>query len=306
MLAAYGSPSGIDDVERYYTCILGGRAPPPPLLDELRNRYAAIGGTSPLTEITRRQAKALRRLLAQTATGTEVRVGMKYSPPFIAGTLAELAEAGAEEVLVLPMTPFSSSVSDESYLRIAGEAAKRIGIGLRVPGKWHMNSHFLTCWKGLIEEALKRKRPDHVVFTAHSIPQKYIDSGETYMDEIIEVSDALSARLDIQSSEIAFQSAGRTRDAWLGPPLAQTMAGLKGRGIKDVLVVPVGFVSEHLEVLYDIDIEAKRMASEVGIHMRRTALPDDREEFIKALADVCLCPMSPATSSISARKAGSH
>ena len=204
------------------------------------------------------------------------------------------------------MTPFSSSVSRESYLRIAGESAKRCGISLRAPGKWHMNSHFLACWKELIEEEMEHKRPDHIIFTAHSIPQKYIDAGEPYREEIIELSGALSADLGIKRSEVAFQSAGRTRDAWLGPSLEQTVRGLKGRGTEDVLVVPLGFVSEHLEVLYDIDIEAKRIASEEGVHMRRTSLPNDRKEFIKALADVCESAMPTAASSVGVWKAGSE
>ena len=286
LLAAYGSPSGIDDVERYYTCILGGRKPPQALLAELRERYAAIGGVSPLTEITGRQAEGLRRQLSGMGVEAVVRVGMKYSPPFIADSIAEFRKSGFQRVDVIPLTPFNSSVSIESYLAIARNAAGRDGeIVVTGPADWHLNRHFIDCWTDLLKRELRGK--EVVIFTAHSIPQKYIDAGERYRDEIVEVAGVLAGQLGLGSHYVAFQSAGRTADKWIGPALTETLSGLREAGVKDVLLAPIGFVSEHLEVLYDIDIEAKKLAGEMGMQLRRTGLPDDNPEFIKALADAC-------------------
>lgn len=289
LVCAYGSPSGVDDVERYYTCILGGRAPPEQLLKELSGRYQAIGGASPLPDITRRQAYALQHVLEERGNAARVHIGMKYSAPFIPEVVDEIAASGISDLLVLPLTPFSSSVGKESYLRIATEAAeaKGLGINMTAPEEWHLNPHFIDCWTELMQEQLDSSHADHVIFTAHSIPQRYIDAGEPYLREITEVAEALSGRLGLREYEIAFQSAGRTREAWLGPSLEKRLEELGRERRRSVLAVPVGFVSEHLEVLYDIDVEARRLAEKEGIRLERTSLPNDRPLFISALADLC-------------------
>lgn len=288
LLTAYGSPSGIDDVERYYSKILAGRKPPAALLDELRSRYAAIGGISPLTEITNRQARSLQAALASLGNDTVVRVGMKYTPPFIGDVVSEMSEEGLTSILVLPLTPFNSSVSAESYLKIALEAVGTAGQGVTIssPGPWHLNEHFVECWTSLIGRELRDR--EHVIFTAHSIPKKYTDAGEPYREQIEELASLLGRKLGIADFELAFQSAGRTGEEWIGPSLKDRIAALGGEGHSGVLIVPIGFVSEHLEILYDIDIEAKEAAAKAGLSLRRTALPDDDPLFIRALADVCL------------------
>ena len=288
LLTAYGSPSGIDDVERYYTKILGGRKPPAALLDELRSRYAAIGGISPLTEITSRQACSLQAMLASLGSNIAVRLGMKYTSPFIGEVVSRMNEEGVKSMLLLPLTPFNSSVSAESYLKIAFEAASTAGHSVTIssPGPWHLNDHFVECWEKLINAELRGK--EHVIFTAHSIPKKYIDAGEPYREQLEELASLLGRKLGIADSELAFQSAGRTSEEWIGPSLTGRIAALGRDGHSEALIVPIGFVSEHLEVLYDIDIEAKEAAARAGMSVRRTALPDDHPLFIRALADVCL------------------
>ncbi len=285
LLTAYGSPSGPDDVERYYTRILGGRKPPSPLLEELMGRYAAIGGVSPLEEITMRQAAGLKRALEARGNATEVRVGMKYSPPFIEDAVASMISDGFSRILVLPLTPFNSSVSADSYLKIARKAASGAGAAVEMPSPWHLNSNFVRCWEEILEESLTGG--EKVIFTAHSIPGKYIEAGEPYREQIAELADCLAGRMGIADSELAFQSAGRTGEGWIGPPLEERLAAIDAGETKNILIAPIGFVSEHLEVLYDVDIEAVRIASGRGISLRRTALPNDREAFISALADAC-------------------
>ncbi len=288
ILTAYGSPAGPSDVERYYTKILGGRKPPAPLLEDLKARYAAIGGISPLTDITFRQAEALQQMLSSLGSDLVVKVGMKYSPPFIEDTVSAMSSEGITDMLVLPLTPFNSSVGIESYLGIAKKAAASLASspGIYVPGPWHVNSHFVECWKHLISAELKVG--ERVIFTAHSIPRKYVEAGEPYRDQISELAALLSADMGIGDHELAFQSAGRSGEEWIGPDLAGRIDQLGREGVSSALIVPVGFVSAHLEVLYDIDIEAVERASRAGVSVRRTDLPNDNELFIRALADVCL------------------
>lgn len=288
LLCAYGSPSGPNDVERYYTRILGGRKPPEGMLSELIKRYGAIGGTSPLKEVTERQASALQRKLKAAGKEDEVRVGMKYSPPFIEDAVRELCDAGFNELLVLPLTPFNSTVGADSYTRIAEEAAMPYAgrLKLRRAGEWNTNAHLINCWSRLIERETGREKFDHVIFTAHSIPEKFITAGEPYRSQIEELAGALSRSEGLQSWEIAFQSAPRSNEKWIGPSVEERLPQLAGSKSR-LLLVPIGFVSQHLEVLYDIDITFRQQAEELGIELRRTGLPDDSDEFIQALEDIC-------------------
>lgn len=288
LLCAYGSPSGQADVERYYTRILGGRKPSAGMLSELTKRYEAIGGTSPLTEITQRQASALQSRLKATGREDEVRVGMKYSPPFIEEAVREICEEGFEELLVLPLTPFNSTVGADSYSRIAEEGARQYSgkMNLRRAGEWNTNIHLINCWRQLVDREISREKFDHVMFTAHSIPEKFIAAGEPYSRQIGELAGAISTAGGLQSWEIAFQSAPRSNEKWIGPSVEERLKKLTGNKLK-LLIVPIGFVSEHLEVLYDIDITFRQQAEEKGIELTRTGLPNDDAEFISALEDLC-------------------
>lgn len=288
LLCAYGSPSGPDDVERYYTRILGGRKPPEGMLAELRKRYQAIGGTSPLKEITERQAAALRQKMKVAGREDSVRVGMKYSPPFIGDAVRQICDDGFDELLVLPLTPFNSTVGAEGYSRIAKDAAKQYSgrVTVRTAGEWYLDSHLIACWKQLMEREFRSEKFDHVMFTAHSIPQRYIDAGEPYSRQIGELARALSGETGLESWEIAFQSEARSNEKWLGPSVSERLT-LLPEGTQRLLIVPIGFVSEHLEILFDIDIEFKRQAEESGIELKRTGLPNDDDEFIRALEGLC-------------------
>jgi ferrochelatase len=287
IVAAYGSPDSLEEVEEYYTNILGHR-PAGHLLSELKERYAAIGGHSPLNEITARQAAALQRLLQRRGIASRTMVGMKYHSPFIWEAIEDARNNGAEELLLLPLTPLNAGVSAESYLRLALDYVNRKGYRLQVrfPDQWHLNAHLLKFWHEAIESRLSAKNYDAVLFTAHSIPKRYADAGEPYPHQVREMASALASSLTIKRYEVAFQSAGRTGEEWIAPELEEVMRNLRNEGAEHVLIVPIGFVSEHLEVLYDIDIEAKEFADSIGLKIERTELPNDNSEFIEALGDV--------------------
>lgn len=287
VVAAYGSPENLDDVEEYYTRILG-RKPPEPLLKELRERYEAIGGHSPLNEITAAQALALQQSLRASGTEAEVLIGLKYQKPLLTDVLNQLAEKGVDEILLLPLTPLNASVSAESYLNIALRHVQSSGLQMRIlfPARWHLNAHFLNFWVSEVKRYAEQLVPDAVLFTAHSIPERY--EKEPYPGQVKEIAARVAQLANISEYSIAYQSAGRTGERWIGPALEDVLMDLRNSGFRRVLVAPVGFVSEHLEVLYDIDVEAAGFAAKEGIELRRTGLPNTHPEFIAALHDVIM------------------
>lgn len=273
---AYGSPAGDGEIEAYYTSIRGGRKPPPEALEELKGRYRAIGGSS-LTEITRAQAAALEKQL-----GLPVFVGMKHTAPFIEDGAAAARAAGIERLVGLPLAPHYSRMSLGSYERALNQAWDRELIF--IPG-FHAHPAFITAVRGLLSEALATSRPERIYFTAHSLPAKIIAEGDPYREQLLESCRLVAAGLDLPDCDFAFQSASRTGEPWLGPDLLEALERTRAR---DVLVCPIGFVADHLEILYDLDVEARVFARERGIRLRRTASFNTRPDFIAALASVVL------------------
>lgn len=273
---AYGSPDGEPGIEAYYTHIRGGRAPSPESLAELRERYRAIGG-SPLTEITRAQARALAERLQ-----IHVFAGMKHAPPFIADAAEEARVAGIDRLVGLPLAPHYADMSLGAY----EDALRKAWDGelIFVRG-FHDNPAFVAAVRGLLAEALDGFDAERIFFTAHSLPARVEAGGDRYRERLLEscrlvAGQALPALPDW---EFAFQSASHTGEAWLGPDLLDALAQ---SGVRRALVCPIGFVADHLEILYDIDVEAMAFASERGIELRRTASFNARPEFIDALAGV--------------------
>lgn len=273
---AYGSPAGDGEIEAYYTSIRGGRKPPPEALEELKGRYRAIGGSS-LTEITRAQAAALEKQL-----GLPVFVGMKHTAPFIEDGAAAARAAGIERLVGLPLAPHYSRMSLGSYERALNQAWDRELIF--IPG-FHAHPAFITAVRGLLSEALATSRPERIYFTAHSLPAKIIAEGDPYREQLLESCRLVAAGLDLPDCDFAFQSASTTGEPWLGPDLLEALERTRAR---DVLVCPIGFVADHLEILYDLDVEARVFARERGIRLRRTASFNTRPDFIAALASVVL------------------
>jgi protoporphyrin/coproporphyrin ferrochelatase len=272
---AYGSPRTEADVEAYFTDIRGGRPPSPEALEELRSRYRAIGG-SPLEEITRRQAAALGRRL-----GVPAFVGMKHSPPTIADGAAEARAAGVERLVGLPLAPHYARMSVGQYQAALERAWDR---ELEFVAGFHDHPAFIGALCELLREALvDRPPPDRLFFTAHSLPCRVVEEGDPYDERLLETSRLVERRIALPPWEFAFQSASHTGVPWLGPDLLEA---LERSGARRALVCPIGFVADHLEVLYDIDVEAQTWAAEHGVEVRRTASFNDRPVFVEALTEV--------------------
>ena len=271
---AYGSPASEAEVAAYYTHIRGGRPPAPDALADLTARYRAIGG-SPLTEITQEQAKALT-----ARTGLPAFAGMKHAPPFIADAAAEARRAGVERLVGLPLAPHYAAMSLGGYRRALEEAWQ--GELVFVPG-FHDHPAFIGAVRGLIAEALAPARPERIFFTAHSLPARIIREGDPYLDQLQSSCRLVAQGLDLPEWEFAFQSASHTGEPWLGPDLLEAV---ERSGARDVLVCPIGFVADHLEILYDLDVEAQAFAREHGVRLRRTRSFNASPQFVDALAQV--------------------
>jgi ferrochelatase len=287
---AYGSPARAgenDGIEPYYTHIRGGRKPSPEALAELRGRYRAIGG-SPLTEITRAQARALGARL-----GLPAFAGMKHAPPFIADAAAEARSAGIERLVGLPLAPHYAEMSLGAYFTSLRQAWD--GELITVRGFYH-HPAFISAVRNLVAEALADFEPERIFFTAHSLPARIEAAGDRYRERLLESCRMVTEGSSLPEWEFAFQSASHTGEPWLGPDLLDSLAR---SGVRRALVCPIGFVADHLEILYDIDVEAIAFARERGIDLRRTQSFNTRPEFIDALAAVvrdALVMPSPAGS----------
>jgi ferrochelatase len=303
LLMAYGSPDRLDQVEAYYTDIRRGSPPPPELLEELIGRYRAIGGGSPLSAIVERQRAALEAELAARGRPMPVFAGMRHIEPRIAAVVGRMAEAGVERFVAIALAPQRSSNGVGYRRAVEAGIAASAGIGASagiaasagfapeaiVVDSWHDAPRFIEALAAASAEAFGRfedPKSVTVVFTAHSLPARVIAEGDTYPDEVRRTAALVAERLGVARFEVAFQSAGRTGEPWLGPELLATLRRLRAGGASDVLVAPVGFVADHLEVLFDIDIEAQEVAHELGLHLERPRSLNDDATFIAALADV--------------------
>lgn len=291
LLMAYGSPDSLDQVEAYYTDIRRGSPPPPHLLEELLGRYRAIGGGSPLSGIVERQRVALGAELARRGMDVPVYAGMRHIAPRIGTIVDRMAADGVTHFVALALAPQRSS-NAAGYRRAVDAAIERIGPGAptyELIESWHDEPRFIDALTAATGEAIARlHRPAdaRVMFTAHSLPARVVAEGDTYPDELARTAALVAERLGIDSYEFAFQSAGRTGEPWLGPDILDEIRRLAAAGVRELAVSPVGFVAEHLEVLYDIDIEACGVAAELGMRIERAPSLNDEPAFIAGLADI--------------------
>lgn len=287
LLMAYGTPRDLDDVEAYYTHIRHGRPPSPEALAELTARYRAIGGRSPLLEITQAQADGL-----SAALGVPVFVGQKHAAPFIADAFARIAESNADHVVGLVLAPHFSSMSVGDYERRARGAASELGWSgtFAMVSSWHLEPGYIELLARRVEAALATIDSDSsettVIFSAHSLPTRILRDGDPYPQQLDETAGAVAQRIGIERWTTAWQSAGATADEWLGPDLLEVLERCAADGARGVVVCPCGFVADHLEVLYDVDIEAKDKATALNLQLARTESPNAAPEFVSTLATV--------------------
>jgi protoporphyrin/coproporphyrin ferrochelatase len=293
LVMSYGTPASPADVEAYYTHVRRGRPPTPELLADLQRRYDAIGGISPLAERTRAQAAGLQAALDERAPGRfEVRLGHKHAAPFIEDTVDAFAADGFGSLVGLVLAPHYSAFSVGEYLGRARERAASHGAGMRVAGidSWHLEDPYLDLLASEVRDRLaKLPHATKVLFTAHSLPERILTTGDPYPDQLRATAGAVAARAGLNpwaSWAVAWQSAGRTPEPWLGPDVLEVIRDLAATArASGVLVCPCGFVADHLEVLYDLDIEAQGVADDVGLAFDRTAVVNDDPAVLAALAD---------------------
>jgi ferrochelatase len=299
LVMAHGTPDSPEEIEAFYTRIRRGRPPPPELLTELTGRYEAIGGTSPLTARTRAQADGLAAALEAAEPGRfVVRLGTKYVEPTIEDAVAGLAADGVDRIVGVVLTPHQSTMGSGEYFARAeaAAAAARPPLGVTVVPSWHRARGLADVLAGRTRALLDGLDPaarahPAVFFTAHSLPLRVVAMGDTYPDQVAESGSDIAGLLGLDDDPtvtwgVAWQSAGRTADPWIGPDLLVEMDRVAAEGATAVVVCPVGFVSDHLEVLYDLDIEAQDRADTLGIPFARTPSLNDDVTFLALLADV--------------------
>lgn len=278
LVMAYGTPRTPADIEPYYTHIRRGRAPTPEQLAELTARYEALGGVSPLAQRTEAQRAAIEAALPP---GTLVGLGQKHAAPFVEDGLAALADEGADVVVGLVLAPHFSAFSVGQYHQRAAAAAEERGVGYRTVDDWSDLDPWLDFQARAVREQLADLPADTtVLFTAHSLPERVLE-GDRYPDRLAASAGAIAERAGLAHGDLAWQSAGRTPEPWRGPDILEVIDGL---GTAGLLVCPQGFTSDHLEVLYDLDLEARARAEARGIAFARTRSVNDDPTVMAALA----------------------
>ena len=294
LLMAYGTPNSLDEVESYSQDIRGGRTPTPEQVQVPPAKYRKVGGRTPLLDITREVAAALEQRLNGAGAGTcKVYVGMKHWHPYIAEAIDQIAGDGVEELIAIPLAPNYSQMSTDGYRNSIVEALRSQSrpISVRLIESWHANPLFIQTVAEKIQEALKGFPPEEVgnvrvVFGAHSLPRRIQQWDDPYQRELNQGCEAVARLVGLPSWQFSFQSASQTGEPWLGPDILETLSDLASQGVKHVLTVAIGFVADHLEILYDIDIEAQELAEGLGLNLRRTEMPNASPTFVDALADL--------------------
>lgn len=285
LVMAYGGPGNLADVEPYLMDIRGGRPTKPHLLEEIRTRYARIGGRSPILELTRAQAAAVGRELG---SAFRVSVGMRHWHPYIQDVVDDIVRAGHTRVVGIAMAPHYSNMSVGAYEKKLLQAAEgRLDVSLI--RSWWSHPRFLDAVADRIAQALQRfPRPSavQVVFTAHSLPEKILASADPYPAELTASATEVAKRARLKEWRLAYQSAGATAEPWLGPDAATVLTELAKAGHEAALLVPIGFVCDHVEILYDIDVEYQALAKRLGLQLERTASLNDDPGLVAAVAGV--------------------
>jgi ferrochelatase len=294
LLIAFGGPTCPDEIRPFLAHVTKGIPIPPERLEEVAHHYEAVGGKSPLNEITFRQAEALRTLLDEQRLNLPVYVGMRNATPFFVETLKQMAEEDVKRALGFILSSHRTDASWERYQRNIADA--RAEHGPAAPEVdycegWHDHPLFIQTWVDLIAASFakipsEQRSATPLIFTAHSLPAA-MAARSPYIQQLKTTANLIAGKLGLTRWSIAYQSrSGRPSDPWLEPDVNQVIGDLSIAGAKEVVVAPIGFVCDHVEVLYDLDIEAKKIAADIGVHLIRVGCPNDHPTFIRLMADV--------------------
>lgn len=291
LIMAYGGPDKMEDVRPYLLDVRHHRPTSEEIFKEVEERYELIGGRSPILELTRAQGAGIERELNAAADGTEWKVwdGMRHWHPYIAETIAEMKQAGVERFVTLVMAPHYSAMSIGAYNKAVDAAAD--GMETVSIDRWNLLPGYLEALEERVNDALQKFPEDErssvpIIYTAHSLPEKIRENDDPYERDLQETFEEMKRRFPQNPGHWAYQSAAMTKDPWLGPDASEIIEQIHAEGGKNVLIVPVGFVCEHVEILYDIDVEFKQQADELGMHLERIVMVNDHPAMMAGLAEL--------------------
>ncbi|MFY3791754.1 ferrochelatase [Ureibacillus sp. MALMAid1270] len=295
LVMAYGTPYKEEDIERYYTHIRHGRKPSEEHLEDLKERYKAIGGISPLAKMTQKQAETLRDRLNEVQDEVEYKlfIGLKHIEPFIEDAVEAMVNEGIEEAVSIVLAPHFSTFSIKTYNGRAQETIDKLGSSLKLTSveAWYDEPKFIEYWKQAVNAAFAEMDEEELekaclIVSNHSLPEKIKLAGDPYEEQLIETARLIQEATGVKNVEVGWQSAGQTPEPWLGPDVQDLTRELyEQKGFRSFVYIPVGFVTEHLEVLYDNDIECKVVCEELGANYRRPPMPNTHPLFIDAMVD---------------------
>jgi protoporphyrin/coproporphyrin ferrochelatase len=294
LLMAMGGPDSLENVEPYLLDVRGGRPTPKELVEEIRERYRVTGGKSPVLGITREVARRLEQKL--NGPGGErfrVYVGLRHWHPYIKETYDELLDDCPERLIGLCMAPQYSDMSIGAYIKKVEEAKAVHGgdFPMSYVQSWHRHPLLVKALVENVQQGLQKFAPDvrarvPILFTAHSLPERILETNDPYPDHVRSTAEAVCQQLGIGPARVAFQSQGRSSEKWLGPTVEETLEALQREGHRSVLIAPIGFISDHVEILYDIDIEFRHLAASKGMHLERIPMLNASPALIETLASV--------------------
>src|SRR5919106_744030 len=300
LLIAFGGPTRSEEIRPFLMRVAKGTPIPPQRLEEVAHHYEAVGGKSPLNEITFRQARALQILLKQKSVSVPVYVGMRNASPFFVETLKQMADDGIQRALGFILSSLRTEASWDRYKKEIANARSQINDSapeIDYCEGWHGHPLFIRTWAELIQAsfrkiAAEKRQATPLVFTAHSVPES-MASQSPYVEQFESTAHLIAQQLGHQRWSIAYQSrSGKPTDAWLEPDIAHAIRQLAIEGISEVIVAPIGFVCDHVEILYDLDIEAANIAARYGVQLLRVSCPNDHSTFIAMIADLVATRLS--------------
>jgi ferrochelatase len=295
LILAYGSPENVDGMECYLSDIRGGRPMSQEFIDEFKHRYSLIGGKSPLTELTYAQARAVSAELQRRGYDWPIYVGMRHWSPWIKDTVGQMYLNGIEEAVAIVMAPHYSKMSIGKYWAEIDKAQAAIGSNIKfsLVDSWYRQPKFLDAVEQHVRAGLEKFSAEvrdqvKIVFSAHSLPARLLQMGDPYDTELKDNARLVAERLGDVDWMFSYQSAAETGEPWLGPQIEDVVVDLAKAGYKYMLAAPIGFVCDHVEILYDIDIESKQIADELGLQLERIESMNTNPHFIEAITDAIL------------------